>query len=96
MLCLAEKRKKKNESSDEGKKNGSGDGSKSEDGEIADYMDHEMKEFDERSKQRVEIIFREFKNEIEAYIPPGSEKAKAGWKFFILFYDTYAPNNTTI
>lgn len=40
-------------------------------------MDQEMKESDERSRQRISIIFREFKNEIDAYIPPGSEKAKS-------------------
>lgn len=47
-------------------------------GEDDDYMDSEMKEADERSRTRINIIFREFKNELESYVPPGTEKTKSG------------------
>lgn len=43
-------------------------------------MDEEMKEADERSRTRIGIIFREFKNELESYVPPGTEKIKPGAK----------------
>lgn len=41
-------------------------------------MDADMKEADERSRTRITILFREFKNELESYVPPGNEKSKSG------------------
>lgn len=41
-------------------------------------MDDDMKEADDRSRTRIGIIFREFKNELESYVPPGTEKTKSG------------------
>jgi len=39
-----------------------------------EYMDEEMKEADERSTMRISILFREFKDELESYMPQGAEK----------------------
>jgi hypothetical protein len=47
-----------------------------EEEEEEDYMDQEMKELDERSRMRISILFREFKNELESYIPPGDKPGK--------------------
>lgn len=38
------------------------------------YMDTEMKEADERSRMRINILFREFKTELDSYVPSGTDK----------------------
>ena len=47
---------------------------KEDDKDEEDYMDQEMRELDERSRMRISILFREFKNELESYVPPNNEK----------------------
>ena len=83
MKITAERRKKKDEESkkraEDKKKNPYEEETerkadlKPEDEE---YMDDEMIEADERSRSRINIIFREFKNELDAYVPPGGEKSE--------------------
>lgn len=47
--------------------------------QIEDYMDKEMLEMDERSKLRIDIIFREFKMELDQYVAAGgNERAQQG------------------
>lgn len=52
---------------------GTNGSAKSEEGEVSDYMDNEMKEYDDKSRQRIDIIFKEYKAEIEAYLPAGND-----------------------
>ena len=79
MNSVAERRKKKGEEAEERKKNPDEEQTerkadlKPEDEE---YMDDEMIEADERSRSRINIIFREFKNELDAYVPPGADKSE--------------------
>ncbi|CAG7720208.1 unnamed protein product [Allacma fusca] len=77
----AERKKRKAEGllenkTEENDKSGStGKSKKTADGhQEEDYMDNEMKEADERSRVRIGIIFREFKNELDAYVPPGGNE----------------------
>ena len=57
------------------------------DKEAEDYMDKEMVEMDERSRQRIEIIFREFKSELEQYgAAAGPEKPPKGKSSETLLY----------
>jgi len=67
-------------------------GDKEADKNTVDYMDQEMSEADERSKQRLAIIFREFKNEIESYGSAGNDKGKSEKGMFRILECSYFLN----